>query len=210
MRINKEAIFGLEKRYRANFINSISGFKSASLIGTIGPGGQTNLALFSSVIHVGANPPLIGLLTRPQPEERHTYRNIKQSGCFTVNHISAEIARKAHQTSARYPDEISEFDACGFTPEYSNLHAAPYVKEARIRIGARFCEEQRIAANGTVFVVGEIVEIIVPDEIVGSDGYVDLEKAGGVAIGGLDGYHRPKRIARFSYAKPDSDPREIQ
>ena len=210
MRIRTDDILGYEKRFRANLINSVSGFKSASLIGTISGEGRTNLSLFSSVIHVGANPPLLGLLMRPLPDERHTYRNIRRTGCFTVNHVTEGILRKAHQTSARYPEEVSEFDACGLTPEFLGIHTAPYVNEATIKIGAAYREEHEIAANGTVFVVGEIVEIIVPDGTMGEDGYIDIEKAGSIAISGLDGYHTTRRIARLSYAKPGIEPKELQ
>jgi flavin reductase (DIM6/NTAB) family NADH-FMN oxidoreductase RutF len=102
MKIIKEDILKFEKLYRATFINSISGFKSASLIGTMSSKGKTNLAIFNSVIHVGANPPLMGFLMRPVSVERHTYNNIKETGYFTINHINKEIFKQAHQTSASY------------------------------------------------------------------------------------------------------------
>lgn len=202
MIITKEKILKSEKTYRTNFVNSLSGFKSANLIGTISKERKTNLAIFSSVIHVGANPPAIGFLMRPVSAERHTYTNIKETNCFTINHINKEIFKNAHQTSARYDKDVSEFDECGLTPEYSDTIKAPYVKESKIKIGCRFVEEHDIKFNGTIFIVGEILEVILPDDIVGKDGFVDIEKAGTVDISGLDGYHETKRIARLSYAKP--------
>lgn len=205
MTITKENILELEKQYRANFVNSISGFKSASLIGTISNKGNTNLAIFNSVIHIGANPPALAFLMRPVSVERHTYENIKETGFFTINHINKEIYKRAHQTSARYEKEISEFDESELTPEYSEKFKAPYVKESILKIGLKFVEEQEVKYNKTIFIVGEIVEIIVPDEVVAQDGYVDIEKAGTVAISGLDGYHETKRIARLSYAKPGKE-----
>jgi len=196
MKITNENILAFEKLYRTNFVNSVSGFKSANLIGTISKEGKTNLAIFSSVIHVGANPPLMGFLMRPISVERHTYTNIKETNLFTINHINKEIFKQAHQTSARYDKDVSEFDECGLTPEYSETIKAPYVKESTIKIGLKFVEEQEIKANGTIFIVGEIVEIILPDDVVAKDGYVDIERAGTIAISGLDSYHETKRIAR--------------
>ncbi|HSW55476.1 MAG TPA: flavin reductase family protein [Ignavibacteriaceae bacterium] len=209
MLITRNKVVELEKQYRTNLINSLSGFKSANLIGTISSEGRTNLAIFSSVIHVGANPPLMGFLMRPVSAERHTYTNIKETNHFTINHINKEIFNKAHQTSARYEKDVSEFDACGLTPEYSETIKAPYVKESKIKIGLKFVEEQEIKANGTIFIVGEIVEIILPDDVVAMDGYIDIEKAGTIAIGGLDSYHDTKRIARLAYAKPGVEPKEL-
>lgn len=202
MIITKENILNFEKLHRTNFVNSISGFKSANLIGTVSADKKTNLAIFNSVIHVGANPPLLGYLMRPVTVESHTYNNIKQTGFFTINHIHKDIFKQAHQTSARYDQEISEFDVCGLTPEYTTTVKAPFVKEARIKIGLKFIEEQEIKSNGTIFIVGEIIEVIIPDDVVVKDGYVDLEKAGTVATSGLDSYHETRKIARLSYAKP--------
>lgn len=209
MKITNENILAFEKLYRTNFVNSLSGFKSANLIGTISKEGKTNLAIFSSVIHVGANPPLMGLLMRPVSVERHTYNNIKETDYFTINHINKDIFKQAHQTSARYEKDISEFDTCGLTPEFTERIKAPYVKESKIKIGLKFVEEQEIKSNGTVFIVGEIVEVILPDDFVLSDGFVDVEKAGTIAISSLDSYHETKKIARLSYAKPGIEPKEI-
>jgi len=205
MIVPKENILKFDKLYRAAYVNSLSGFKSASLIGTISLKGNTNLAIFSSVIHVGANPPALGFLMRPVSVERHTYKNIKEVGYYSINHINNKIFKNAHQASARYDENVSEFDECGLTPEYSEKFQAPYVKESKIKIGLKFIEEQEIKYNGTIFIVGEIVKVLLPDEIIKSDGYVDIEKAGTIAISGLDAYHETKRISRLSYAKPGKE-----
>jgi flavin reductase (DIM6/NTAB) family NADH-FMN oxidoreductase RutF len=209
MKITKQNILDFEKLYRAAFVNSLSGFKSANLIGTVSFKGKTNLAIFSSVIHVGANPPLMGFLMRPVSVERHTYNNIKETGHFTINHINKEIFKQAHQTSASYEKEISEFDACDLTPEYTETIKAPYVKESKIKVGLKFLEEQEIKSNGTIIIVGEIQEVILANDIIFTDGFVDIEKAGTIAISGLNSYHETKRIARLSYAKPGIEPKEI-
>lgn len=209
MIITKQNISDFDKLHRASFVNSISGFKSASLIGTISSEGKTNLATFNSVIHVGANPPTLGFLMRPVSVERHTYSNIKETKHLTINHINKEIFKQAHQTSARYENDVSEFDACGLTPEFTDSIKAPDVKESKIKIGLKFLEEQEIKSNGTILIVGEIQEIILPDEVVLADGFIDIEKAGTITISGLDSYHETKRIARLSYAKPGIEPKEI-
>lgn len=209
MIISKENIIGFEKHYRTAFVNSLSGFKSANLIGTISKEGKTNLAIFSSVIHVGANPPMIGMLVRPLSVPRHTYTNIKDTGYFTINHINKEIYKQAHQTSAKYDKDISEFDECGFSPEYSDLIKAPYVKESKIKIGCRFVEEHLIRSNDTIFIVGEILEVIIPEDVLSNGGYLDIEKAGSITISSLDSYHETKKITSLSYAKPGTETKEI-
>ena len=203
MIITLNQINEMEKLYRVKLINSLSGFKSANLIGTINKKGITNLALFSSVIHVGASPPLMGVLFRPLSAIRHTYDNIKETKHFTINHVSKNIYQSAHQTSARYDENTSEFSACGLNEEYSQIIKAPYVKESKIKIGLEYVEEHNIKANDTVLLVGKILEVILPDNIVKPDGYVDIESADTITISSLDGYHETRLINRLSYPKTD-------
>ena len=93
-------IDGLAQRYRANLVNSLSGFKSATLVGTTN-GVANNLAIVSSIVHVGANPPLIGMIMRPHTVVRDTLSNIKQQGFYSLNHVSIDWVDKAHQTFRR-------------------------------------------------------------------------------------------------------------
>jgi flavin reductase (DIM6/NTAB) family NADH-FMN oxidoreductase RutF len=199
----------MESRNRASLMNSLSGFKSASLIGTIGANSKTNLAIFSSVVHIGSNPALIGFINRPDSVNRHTLENILESNCFTVNHVNQDIFRKAHQTAARYPKEISEFDAAGLTTEFSECLLAPYVKESSIKYGLEFIEKHELKINGTILVIGKVVEIFIPKNSLLSNNAIDIEQAKTVAISGLDTYHSTNRIARLTYAKPDSFNKEI-
>ena len=143
----------MESRYRANFYNTISGFKNSNLIGTINENGITNLALFNSLIHLSSNPPYLGFMLRPTTVARHTYENIKANGLFTINHVHEGIIKKAHQNSAKYPREQSEFEACGLSEEYLNEFKAPFVKESNIKISLEFEEEHLVKASQTILVV---------------------------------------------------------
>ena len=78
----------MSKIYRLNLVNSITGYKSAHLIGSQSLDGKNNVAIFSSVIHLGSNPALIGFILRPTSVPRHTYSNIKATGIFTLNAIT--------------------------------------------------------------------------------------------------------------------------
>ena len=203
--IDSQAIEIMEKQERVHLINSLGGFKSVSLIGTNDELGNTNLAVFSSIFHIGANPPLIALVFRPSPPERNTLTNILDTGFYTINHINESIYKKAHQTSARYDTAVSEFDATGLTAEYKNDFKAPFVKESTIQLGVAFREKIDLAINNTTMVIGEIVQIYLPDDCLHEDGFVDLEKANTITCSGLDSYHKTLRLDRLSYAKPNKE-----
>lgn len=209
MKLNQSDLDALPQRQRAAFINCLSGYKSANMIGTIGPEGQANLAIVSSVVHLGANPPLLAFINRPPSVDRHTLEYLTHSGYFTINHVHAGIAAAAHQTSARYAREVSEFSAVGLTAEYGSLHPAPYVAESQLKIGLALRDIKPIELNGTVMVIGEIIEVLLPDNALAEDGFVDLAQMDTVTIGGLDGYYRVEPLFRLSYAKPDQPPKRM-
>lgn len=192
----------MDKIFRLNLINSCTGYKSANLIGTQSAEGKTNLAVFSSITHLGSNPPLIGFVLRPTTVPRDSYRNIKSSSFFTVNHIHHSTVADAHHTSAKYPEDVSEFSKTDFEAEYLDDFEAPFVKNAKVRLACRFLNEYPIKENNTLLVVSEILAIHIEDGIMESDGWLNLQKAGSVTINGLDGYAKAELIERFPYAKP--------
>jgi flavin reductase (DIM6/NTAB) family NADH-FMN oxidoreductase RutF len=195
-------ILNFEQRYRATFINSLTGFKSVALIGTANEAGHTNLAIFNSIFHLGANPPMFGFVVRPHSVERHTLDNILNTGQLTVNHIQEPFYQQAHQTSARYPAHQSEFDATGLTPIYRKGCTAPFVQESNIQIAAEFVRKIDVEENGTLIIIARITAVYLPEDCIATDGYIDVEQAGSITCVGLDSYHRTTRIGRLPYAKP--------
>ncbi|QRE08244.1 conserved hypothetical protein [Flavobacterium psychrophilum] len=203
--ISSTEIVNMEKQERVHFINSLGGFKSVSLIGTTNNDRQTNLAVFSSIFHIGANPALIAVVFRPSPPDRDTLKNILETGFYTINHINEKIYKQAHQTSARYDANISEFDATGLQPEYKNNFKAPFVKESNIQLGVEFREKIALTINNTIMIIGEIKDVYFPENCLLKDGFLDLEKANTITCSGLDSYHKTIRLNRLSYAKPDKE-----
>jgi len=200
--ITNTELMAMEQRKRAHLINSVGGFKSVCLIGTTNKEGQTNLAIFSSIVHIGANPPLISFIMRPDSVERHTLSNILATGVYTINHINENIYKQAHQTAASYPKEISEFEATALTVEYKNEFVAPFVKESNIQLAIEFRERINLSINNTIMIIGEIVQLNFPANCLNEDGYLDIEKAGTISCSGLDSYHTTSRLQRLAYAKP--------
>ncbi len=202
-------IMNMEQRFRATFINSLGGFKSVCLIGTKNKQAQTNLAIFSSLLHIGANPPLIGFIVRPSTTERHTLENILETGSYTINQIHPGIYQQAHQTSARYNRDVSEFEAVGLEEEYIDGFFAPFVKEAQVKLGLAFREKVDLTINGTSFIIGEIQQVYYPKAALQPDGFVDLETAGTVTCSGLDSYHTTQKLSRLRYAKTGTETKPL-
>lgn len=203
--IDRSDIENMDKRYRIHFVNSLTGFKPLNLVGTASEAGSTNLSIISSVVHLGSHPPLFGFVLRPDVSPRHTLLNIRETGECTLNHVGLPFYQRAHQTSARYPREVSEFKMCGFTEQQYEGCKAPFVKEAKIKLALTILEEKRIEQNGTHFLIGEIKKVFLPEGIISDDGFIDLAATETICGAGLDCYLETKPLARLSYAKPDRE-----
>ena len=201
MKLNFEDIQKLDRFYRVNLISKISGLRSPFLLGTINEKGQTNLAIFNSIVHLGASPPCLGFIVRPLTVRRDTYDNIIINRHFTINQIPEGIIKEAHQTSAKYETEISEFEACGLTESYVDAFPAPYVKESAFAVGMSYLEEHHITINDTKLIVGQIDHVIIPDEYVDEHGNIDHQALETTVISGLDHYHTVKENVLLDYAR---------
>lgn len=200
MHYTKDDIKNMPRVKRLTVINAVSGIKPANLIGSISNDGNPNLAIFSSVVHLGSDPALLGFISRPIGEvPRHTYDNIMQNRVYTINHIHRSFAQKAHYTSAKFDRGISEFDSCGLTEEYVPDFKAPFVRESKLKIGMEFLESLPIKRNGTLLMIGEVQHLFIADEAIGED--IDLSAINGVGISGLNSYYDLKKINRFPYAR---------
>ena len=203
----KEDIEQLDRIPRLKIINSVTGIKPANLIGSIDSKGQTNLAIFSSVVHLGSNPALLGFVSRPQTAEvGHTYRNIQENGVYTINHIHPEFVKNTHYTSANFDASISEFDRCNLSEEYIKGFKAPFLQESTFKMGMRFKEALDIKQNGTLFIIGEIEHLILPDTAI-VDNDIDLEATNSVGISGLNSYYSLRKIEKYPYARVGEIPK---
>jgi flavin reductase (DIM6/NTAB) family NADH-FMN oxidoreductase RutF len=186
---------------KLKLINSVTGIKPANLIGTINNEGQTNLAVFSSIVHLGSKPALLGFISRPQTAEvGHTFRNIQENGYYTINHIQPDFVKNAHYTSAKFDSKISEFKRCNLSEEYNGDFKAPFVKESTFKMGMKFKEAIDIKLNGTILVIGEIEHLIFPDTAM-VDNDIDLEVTNSVGISGLNSYYSLSKIEKYPYAE---------
>ncbi|GFE00472.1 flavin oxidoreductase [Alteromonas sp. KUL156] len=202
MHITRQQIDEFPHLYKINLMNSISGYKPANLIATKSTDNITNVAVFSSVVHYGSSPAILGFVLRPATVVRNTYNNIKETGYYTINAINEVMIEEAHHTSAKYPSEISEFDKTTLSEEFKNGFYAPFVAESPLQIGMKFLEEHYIKVNGTILVLGEVTDLYFKDSMLSEDGFLNLSKEKVAAINGLDTYMVAENYKRLSYQRP--------
>ncbi|CAM4066852.1 flavin reductase family protein [Flavobacterium sinopsychrotolerans] len=199
--ISRDDISQMEKIERLNLINSCTGYKSANLLATKSLEGKSNVAIFSSVTHLGSNPAMIGFIMRPTTVPRDTYKNIKDTGYFTVNHITVDMIEDAHHTSANYELGISEFNKTNLEEEYKNDIEIPFVKGSPVQLYCKYVNEYYIKENDTIHVIASIENLFFEEELEHKDGWLQIDRGNVVALNGLDGYCLPKLVDRFQYAR---------
>lgn len=208
-KITSDEIKSMSKVARLNLVNSCTGYKSANLIATKSLDGKPNVAVFSSVTHLGSDPALLGLILRPAVVPRDTLKNIKETLYFTVNHITSEIMKQAHQTSASYDEGVSEFDMVNLTELYLSEIDVPFVKESPVKILCKYLNEYQIKENNTLHIIASIEEIYFEESMEHKDNWLQLDKGNVIAINGLDGYCLPKLLDRFDYARPNTKTKSL-
>lgn len=201
-RFDRAYIDSLEYIFKINLINSLSGYKSANLIGSISKDGIENVAIFSSVVHLGSTPPLFGFILRPTTVPRNTYENIKETGFFTMNHVSESIIEDAHHTSAKYSSLVSEFEVTDLTCEYLDDFTAPFVAESPVKIAMKYVDEMFIPYNQTKMIICEVQFFEIKEGMLQNDGFLNLSRGEVATINGLDGYAVPSLLKRLAYQRP--------
>jgi flavin reductase (DIM6/NTAB) family NADH-FMN oxidoreductase RutF len=202
MYLNNDSILQLEKIDRINLMNSLTGISPANLIGTISNDCIENLAIFSSIIHIGSNPPLMGFILRPAKKNtRDTYENIIETNKFTINHVNVDMIERSHYTSVKFDKNESEFQKCKFKAEYLNNFQAPFVKDSYVKIGLNLDDIQSIKSNGCRLIIGRVERLYVPDNAIQKNGNIQLELLNSIGVGGLNTYYSLDKVAEYPYAR---------
>lgn len=206
MIFNKIEILNLDRFYRANLINSIVGIKQASLIGTVSDKSISNLALFSSVVHLGSNPQLVAMFSRPNTDTpKQTLKNIIDSNAYTINHVNSKILHRSHATSKKFSPSESEFTQCNLEECYIEDFQAPFVKECNIGVGVSYKRHFTIDENGVVMIIGEIDKIIVDEQFISETGEVLLSSLDSIGVAGNNSYYSLKTLSSLEYVSSDDN-----
>ena len=215
MHYTESEIKNLNRIKRLKLMNSITGIKSANLVGTISDSGNTNLAVFSSVVHLGSDPALIGFVMRPNNNvKRDTLNNILETKHFTINHVNSNFVEKAHYTSLNFNEDQSEFNYCNLESFYIDNYSPPFVKESKVKIGLKLIEVIPIKSNNCKFIIGEVEHVLIDDSIdIITEGSINLEDSNSVGVGGLNSYYSMNKIAELPFPRlsitPASDMNEF-
>ena len=198
---NNDDIKRLDRFYRSNLINSIIGIKQANLVGTVSKKNTTNLAIFSSGIHLGSSPALIGIFSRPETKHpKQTMENIAVNKRFTINHVNPDILKRSHATSYKFSKYTSEFRECKLNEKYVENFDVPFVDEAEIAIGLEYLNDYKIVENGVVMIVGEIKHVIIKNsDHLQENGEINFQSSNSIGVSGNNTYYELSKKMTLDY-----------
>jgi len=169
--------------------------------------GVSNLAPFSFFMGVSTRPPslAISVARRPDGGLKDTVRNILDTGVFTVSIVPHAHAAEMNQCAAPWPEEISEFQACGLNEVMGDRVQAPRPAEA---LASMECKLVHVHDMGsTHLMVGEVLLYHLDDSIMTVDSrgcaVVDAMAMDAVCRLGTRDYARIRET--FTLGRPSTD-----
>lgn len=136
-------------------------------VSTRSPDGIRNLAPHSYFNAVASDPPHIMFSSTGVKD---TLRNIRASGEFVVNLVSADLVEQMNYTATNFPPDQDEFGWAGLSEGPAHAVSAPRVKEAKAHLECRLAQE--VPVGNSFVVIGEVVHFHVAPEV-WRDGRVD-------------------------------------
>ena len=140
------------------------------IITTLHENGVVNAGTFGAYTNVG--PRQIGIAIGKGSD---TYRNIKRAGEFAINIPPIEHAAALEVCGGNTPHDQSELDLAGLTTEPASEVKVPLIAECVANIECRFWKELEIGYHS--FVIGEVLCGHLAENLVDSDGAIDVVKA---------------------------------
>jgi flavin reductase (DIM6/NTAB) family NADH-FMN oxidoreductase RutF len=165
--------------------NSIVGPRPIGWIGSRSLEGLNNLAPYSFFNAFNYTPPIIGFSTLGVKD---SLRNIRETGEFSWNLVTQDLAEAMNATCASVGSEVDEFALANLQVSTGVVTKAPMVSASPVRFECRMTQEVQLhSVTGhsidTWMLFGEVVGVHINDELL-ERGLYQTAKAGPVLRGG--------------------------
>jgi len=147
-----------------------------AFVSTVSSDGYVNLAPFSFFTGITSKPPTICFAPGRRAsdgEHKDTLNNVRQTGEFVVNVVTADIGAAMNETATEFPPETDEFDVAGLTSIASDVVKPPRVAESPINMECTLNDIVDVGSGSLV--IGEIVLFHIADALYDA-GHIDVTK----------------------------------
>jgi len=155
----------LESNDRYKLMSGLVVPRPIGWIGTRIPGGANNLAPFSFFNVVSSNPPVVLFSGGRHPDRaKDSVTLAEESGVFTVNIVSREVAEAMTVTSGSFAADEDEFSIAGLTAVDATMIDAPMVGESPANLECRVRQVIPIGER-TRLILGDVVALHVEERV---------------------------------------------
>jgi flavin reductase (DIM6/NTAB) family NADH-FMN oxidoreductase RutF len=177
-------------RLSHNPLNSIIAPRPIGWISTRSKAGGFNLAPYSFFNALHYDPPILGFASTGWKD---TVQNVKDTGEFVWNLVTAELGEQMSKSSDEVPPEVDEFKLAGLTPIAAAKVSAPRVAESRVSMECKLVEvvQLRTARGENVqswMVLGEVVGVHIDEGLLKDGVYQTALARPLLRCGGLRDY----------------------
>lgn len=179
----------LDTAQRFRLMTTLVAPRPIALTSTVSQEGIGNLAPFSYFTIGGSNPSscVIVPINNREGMPKDSINNIRATGEYVINIVTAAIVDEVVQSSFAYPPEVDEFDEVGLTRLDSELVKPPRVAESPIQLE---CRKFQVVDHGSgplasSYVIGEVLRVHMAESIM-TDGKPDNQKIDHIGrLGGI-------------------------
>lgn len=185
-------------------LRAILGPRPIGWISSVSSDGTANLAPYSFFSMLCDKPAILGFSSIGQKD---TLRNIRDTGVFAWNLVTAQQSEAMNVSSANWANDVDEFAIAGLEKSASRMINCPRVSGAPVTMECRLCEiiqlhDAQAASADAWLVLGEIVGVHI-DATCLSDGRFRTEQAGIILRAGYSGdYFRIDEKGLFRMPRP--------
>jgi flavin reductase (DIM6/NTAB) family NADH-FMN oxidoreductase RutF len=141
------------------------------VVGSYGESGAPNIMTIAWGGICCSVPPCVAISLQ---KTRATYSNILRRKAFTINIPGARHAAQADYAGVVSGKHADKFPTAGLTSVKSELVDAPYVQEFSLVLECRVVTTTDLGSH--VQFVGEILDVLADESVLGPDGMPDIEK----------------------------------
>jgi len=163
-------------------------------ISTVSLGGVHNLAPFSQFQVLTFSPPYVMFSSNQNTRglRKDTVVNTEQTGQFVWNMATYALREAVNKSAEEVAPDVDEFELAGVTKAPSRLVKPCRVAESPIHFECSYHQTIRLPGHGLMatadIVIGRVLAIHIQDEVIGTDGRVDVLKIRPIARLGYHDY----------------------
>ncbi|HWW64904.1 MAG TPA: flavin reductase family protein [Sphingomonadaceae bacterium] len=178
--------------FKRGIFNAIIAPRPIGWISTVNSEGQANLAPFSYFNIVSNLPPIL-MFSCNTPEDRDakdTLANVRATGEFVFNLVSADLAEAMNETSTPVPHHVDEFEHAGIAKAASIKVRAPRVAASPCSLECRVVHTLSFGGDEgpeTNITFGQVVGMHIAPGFLHEDGHFDTLAAQPISrLGGAE------------------------